>query len=315
MAKKAGWILFAFALITASVFLIWQSSNAQIKKPDFPETGHVIRGEFYEFFWTAKDPLLVYGYPITDMTTDTATGRRVQYFQRALFELHPEANSEFSVQLAPLGQYLYEPGEPISLPDKFTHCRTFAETGKRICFAFLDFFDANGGVEQFGYPISNFENKFGRIVQYFQRARFEWYPERPTGQRVKLADLGSEHFITVGEDPDKLRRNNILQVVLDLRVRAFPESPVTTLGGQQSIHVLVQDQNLLPVAGAEVELVVRFPSGDEETYTAPITDGDGVSIVTFDVSTRTPGRALVWVNVVFRDLDIHTTRSSFRIWY
>lgn len=308
-------MLFTFLLITASVFLIWQSSDAQIKKPDFPETGHVIRGEFYEFYWAAEDPLLVYGYPITDMTTDSSTGRRVQYFQKAMFELHPEARSEFIVRLAPLGQYLYEPGELISLPDKFTHCHTFKETGKRVCFAFLDFFDANGGVDQFGYPISNFENKYGRIVQYFQRARFEWYPERPTGQRVKLADLGSEHFITVGEDPDKLRRNNILQAVLDLKVRAFSGSPVTTMGGQQTIHVLVQDQNLLPVPGANVELVVRFPSGDEQTYAAQMTDGDGVSTVTFDVNTQTPGRALVWVNVEFRDLGVRSTRTSFRIWY
>lgn len=315
MAKKVGWILLASLIVFASGFLVWQNSHAQIRRSDFPETGHVIRGEFYNYYWSVEDPILVYGYPITDTTTDVATGRLVQYFQRAVFVAHPEMPPGLRVQLAPLGEFLYVPGESISLPDKFTHCRPFEETGKQVCYAFLDFFDANGGVEQFGNPISNFENKYGRIVQNFQRARFEWYPEYPSGQRVKLADLGSEHFITVGEDPDKLRRNNILQAILDLRVSAFPEAPVVTLEGEQTIHVLVQDQNRLPVPGARVDMILRLPSGFETSYTAPKTDANGMTAVTFDINTSTPGRALVWVTVEYQELEKHTTKTSFRVWY
>lgn len=314
MAKKVGWLLIIVVLVFVSGGLIWQISHAQKGRSEFPETGHVIRGEFYHFYWAAKDPVLVYGYPITDVTTDVTTGRLVQYFQRALFVLHPEASSEYHVQLAPLGEYLYEPGEPITIAGKLSNCRTFEETGKQVCYAFLEFYEKNGDVQQFGYPISNFEFQYGRIVQYFQRARFEWYPELPSGQRVKLADLGIEYFYTVGEDLIKRREGPIYQTVTDLHVRAYPDDPLISMEGKQTIYVLVRDQRRQPVPTAEVEVVVRFPSGVEKRFTAQSTNADGVSTVAFDVNTQTIGRALVWVYVSYGNLQ-QTTTTSFRVWY
>jgi hypothetical protein len=70
-----------------------------------------------------------------------------------------------------------------------------------VIYAFFSFFDNNGGAELFGYPISEYgpENGTGRIVQYFQRARLEWYPELAPEQRVQLADLGSIHSIPAAQ--------------------------------------------------------------------------------------------------------------------
>jgi Tol biopolymer transport system component len=68
--------------------------------------------------------------------------------------------------------------------------RTFPETGQTVRDAFLDFFDANGGVELFGYPRTGEFTEGGRYVQYFQRARFEYWPENPPGQQVQLGNLG-----------------------------------------------------------------------------------------------------------------------------
>ncbi len=34
-------------------------------------------------------------------------------------------------------------------------CRTFRETGKTVCGAFLAYWQKNGGLPIFGYPISN----------------------------------------------------------------------------------------------------------------------------------------------------------------
>ena len=315
MGKKLGWIILALTIIFASVFIFWRVSHAQIGRSEFPESGHSIRGEVYRFYWSNPDPIHVYGYPITELTTDVSSGRLVQYFQRAVFVLNPEAPRDQRIQLAPLGEYLYVPGDPISITGNLSNCKTFNETGFQVCYAFLDFFKANGGLEQFGYPISNFELQHGRVVQYFQRARFEWYPELPSGQRVKLADVGSEHFYTVGEDLDKIRRNETNQTVLKLRASAYPEDPVTKLNDKQTIHVLVQDQNRQPVPYAMVEVLVYLPSGRQFRNDNVETGENGFATVTFDIEEKNPGRALVWVIVNFEKLDEYLTSTSFRIWY
>lgn len=55
----------------------------------------------------AVDPLHAFGYPITPAYID-ARGMLVQWFERALFEYHPEAaGSEWEVQLALIGTELY----------------------------------------------------------------------------------------------------------------------------------------------------------------------------------------------------------------
>lgn len=70
--------------------------------------------------------------------------------------------------------------------------RTYPETGQTVRDAFLDFFDTNGGLDIFGYPRTGEFAMNGRWVQYFQRARFEYWPENPPGQQVQLGLLSVE---------------------------------------------------------------------------------------------------------------------------
>ncbi|HMQ32099.1 MAG TPA: c-type cytochrome [Chloroflexaceae bacterium] len=72
----------------------------------FPETGHSVGGEFRDF-WNRYGGLRVFGYPITEEFLDASytDGRiyRMQLFERARFELHPDAPAGQRVQLALLG--------------------------------------------------------------------------------------------------------------------------------------------------------------------------------------------------------------------
>jgi Tol biopolymer transport system component len=70
--------------------------------------------------------------------------------------------------------------------------RHFPETSQTTRGAFLDFFDAHGGLDIFGYPRTGEILEKGRTVQYFQRARFEWWPENPAGFQVQLGLLADE---------------------------------------------------------------------------------------------------------------------------
>ena len=124
----------------------------------------------------------------------------MQYFQRARFEYRADLPEGQRVQLTQLGRETYISTGPLNVNNTFA-CRTYAETGYAVCFAFLEFFDQYGGVAQFGYPISGFEYHENKIVQYFEKARLEWQPWKPEGQRVVVSDLGRMYFDKLGEDP------------------------------------------------------------------------------------------------------------------
>ncbi|MEX2426120.1 MAG: hypothetical protein WD401_05075, partial [Thermomicrobiaceae bacterium] len=56
------------------------------------------------------------------------------------------------------------------------YCEYFEQTGNYLCFGFKDYWHDYGGLEIFGYPITNEMQEDGTTVQYFERARFEWHP-------------------------------------------------------------------------------------------------------------------------------------------
>ena len=69
---------------------------SQADSRTFPETGHTVKGKFLQY-WDSHGGLAQQGYPITEemqevSDTDGET-YTVQYFERAVFELHPKSAS------------------------------------------------------------------------------------------------------------------------------------------------------------------------------------------------------------------------------
>lgn len=251
MNTRSRWIIFALIIILTSS-LGWTNAVAQQSRQRyFPETGHLVSGEFLDAYERVEDPQLLYGYPITEMFRDPTTGYYIQYFQKARFELHMDAPAELRVKLTPIGQFIYNAGATIPKLESSLGCQFFPETGYQVCYSFLEFFKKYGGVAQFGYPISNFEDRNGRIVQFFQIASLEWHPELPPGKQVVVSNLGAEYFDVRGENPGLLppiKLDNFApRTIIKLHAQAFPQNAVTALQGQQTIYVIVQDQNLFPI--------------------------------------------------------------------
>ncbi|CAA9579303.1 MAG: hypothetical protein AVDCRST_MAG18-2930 [uncultured Thermomicrobiales bacterium] len=70
----------------------------------FPQTRHAISGAFRQY-WEQNGGLDRFGYPITSVFE--SGGLRVQYFERARFEYHPEnADPDYQVQLGLLTAFL-----------------------------------------------------------------------------------------------------------------------------------------------------------------------------------------------------------------
>src|SRR6476659_8771030 len=80
-----------------------REARAQETSRFFAETGHTVRGRFLDY-WNTHGGLAQQGYPISDelsevSPTDGGT-YTVQYFERAVFEKHPEKAPPYDVLLS-----------------------------------------------------------------------------------------------------------------------------------------------------------------------------------------------------------------------
>lgn len=161
----------------------------------FYETGHALKGMF-RVFWEANRGVENFGYPITEEYADPTTGLTVQYFERARFELR-DRNGEPYVALGNLGlEILQGRTFPQAQPIYDTAQRRYIdEAGYIIQYGFKEIWEKRGGERIFGLPVSNEVEEWVpdgslRTVQYFERARFEYWPEFAPGRRVLLTHLG-----------------------------------------------------------------------------------------------------------------------------
>lgn len=315
----------AIAFLAAMLALVMspQALQAQAEAEKyFPETGHTVRGEFLDFY-NRQGGLRVLGYPITEQFV--WNGRTVQYFQRARLELYPERPAGERAQLGALGDELGKSSapQPARSPDTY-YQRYYPETGHTVAYAFLNFFDSNGGLATFGYPISEYgsENGSNRIVQYFQRAKMEWYPELAPAQRVQLADLGSIYFdqlVAQGKIDPALKRSvpppgQIGTVPLALKVSATPKYAIASRRNNQTLYVYVTDQKNMPLKGAQVTFTLRDAVG-ATTIDLPPTDDNGFTSYQFDVSRLKPAQN-VFVEVIASSSNITgTDQTSFFTWF
>jgi len=65
------------------------------------------------------------------------------------------------------------------------------ETGQSVDGYFLDVW-RSWGISSLGYPVTAEINENGHIVQYYQFARLEYWPEDPNGDVVKFGAIGRE---------------------------------------------------------------------------------------------------------------------------
>src|SRR5436305_12440670 len=75
-------------------------------------------------------------------------------------------------------------------------CRSFPETGHQVCGRLLEYWQQNGGLSVFGYPIGDQITQVieGRQlpVQLFERNRLELHTENVPSYDVLLGRLGAD---------------------------------------------------------------------------------------------------------------------------
>ena len=179
----------------------------------FPETQHTLRGTFKNF-WEQNGGLAVFGFPISEEFSETSAEGTftVQYFERNRFELHADKPAPYNVLLGRLSDvqlqrqgrnwFTFPKGQPTP------GCQFFAETQHSVCEPFLSYWKRNGlrdpnlssdgrSLALFGLPLSEpapEKNSSGQdvVTQWFERARFEFHPDKPQQYQVLLGLLGNE---------------------------------------------------------------------------------------------------------------------------
>ena len=199
---RAGVGLALCALLgSAGSATLGQSNSRQ-----FPQTGHSVNGQFLTY-WDGHGGLAQQGYPIAEEMTEKSDlngqSYTVQYFERAVFEKHPENKPPFDTLLSQLGTFRYQAKYPTGAPDQHastTSPRKFAETGHTLGGVFRTYWESHGGLTQQGFPISDeFTEKSdlngqNYTVQYFERAVFELHPENKPPFDVLLSQLGTFQY-------------------------------------------------------------------------------------------------------------------------
>ena len=304
-------ILFSMGTIPGSVYA--QGSDSVY----VPETGHWIRGEFLTLYNSVSDPLLYFGYPITDDFVDSVTNQNVQYFQKARFDIVKTDTGE-KAEMAPLGTLLHEDNTTLAnIADDGPTCRKFSN-GIPVCYAFLQYYDAYNGKTYFGQPVSKLEVIDGRYVQYFEYARMEWWPERETGDRVVLSDLGQIYFDKVVANPELLKANktaNSQGSVGQPLVRVFVHKALIGAGESETIDVIVQNQYFQPLQGAQVGITETLPDGSSQFYRLTETNEIGLSQLTLNApNLETKSVVKLKAEVTLNGLEA-AGNGWFRIWW
>ena len=174
----------------------------------FNEVPHTLQGEFRRY-WEHNGGLARFGLPITDELVEPGPGRipqTVQYFERNRFEWHPQNPSEHRVLLGLLGDKVLQ-AQGVdwrslpAAPGPQDGCSYYPETGHSLCWPFKQYWEDHGGLALYGYPLTEAFWEFdpeigaGRLVQYFERNRFEHHPEHSnTAYEVQLGLLGQQLY-------------------------------------------------------------------------------------------------------------------------
>jgi hypothetical protein len=154
-------------------------------------------------YWERNGGLPVFGYPISTQQVETNndgwTGP-TQWFERDRLEDH--SNQRLGVLAGRLGvRSLEQRGRSWDSYERVTRapvgCRYFPITGHSLCGDFLRYWERNGGLERFGYPITEpfYEplTAWSGTAQYFERRRMELHPEfTGTPYHVMLGLLGRD---------------------------------------------------------------------------------------------------------------------------
>jgi hypothetical protein len=202
---KLFWFLQKRLLVMVALLLpliggvVPSSASVQAGERCFAETGQCISGPI-RAYWERNGGLPIFGYPISPQRVELVEGLPfpIQWFERDRLEDHGAQGvlaGRLGARALELSYRPWEYFDKVAAGDVPAGCQFFAQTGHSLCQPYLGYWQANGGLERFGYPVTQpFYEDIGEdrfAAQYFERRRMEIHPELP-GSPILLGLLGSQ---------------------------------------------------------------------------------------------------------------------------
>jgi hypothetical protein len=315
--SRRFFIVFILAVL---VFSLTTSTSAQDVESEFiGDPGKWVSGAFLTYYHSAKNPEILFGNPLSVEFTDPISQQQVQYFEKARFDLI-ETSEGPRVSSAPLGELLYRETDfkETGIGNDPSVCHRF-KNGKESCYGFWQFYQAQDGAEFLGQPLSNTViNQEGFLVQYFEEGLLVWHPEKKSGERVTVADLGSQYFKKFVDNP-AYTRTDPQTLPLDFeripQVHVTVSSAVVSANSSQIVYVAVLDQYQQPIPGAMVGVKVKLPDTSETLYRLPETNQAGISTLNLTIGDLNPREIIEIEAQVTIAGEITRGNAWFRIWW
>jgi hypothetical protein len=322
-------------------------AQAQSDSHYFAETGHTVKGRFLQY-WDTHGGLQQQGYPISEELQEKSDldgkSYTVQYFERAEFEYHPENQPPNDVLLAQLGTFRLKEkyaGKTLAAGKDGGNGQYFAPTGHSVDGRFLQYWQANGGLVQQGYPISERLRETSELdgkeytVQYFERAVLELHSDNQPPNDVLLSQLGTFRYkekyetpATATPAPTTISSPTLSATATPAAAPATPTIPSDPsllpgvyIAQPQLKRGSYQTITITTKAGANVTVVCTYPSGDKTSNGCSklfkdgpkVPDDKGHVLVRWRVgSTTHPGKVIVNVTVEMNGAQ-GTAQTSFEI--
>ncbi len=245
----------------------------------FPQTKHALGGSFLKY-WTNTGGLTRFGFPVTEeVSIKDNTGKQVtvQFFERVRLEYHPEnAGTPYEVLLGQLGRELAgsRNDEPFRAVPESAKAELnddgalfFPETKHTASNSFRLYWQANGGLPIFGYPLSqefterNADDGNSYAVQYFERARFEWHPE-VKGGTVLIGLMGKASAQTINANQGPRTQGALTEWTPNLG-----EKWIEVDLGQQRLNAKIGNSTVFSTLVSTGIAKYPTPPGEYRTYT------------------------------------------------
>ncbi len=309
--------------LLSSVFYLTACNTGATQSPPSPDFG--IGNEFRDYN-NSKGGRAILGPAISPPLIDN--GIKVQYFRNVRLEYHPDSPPDHRVVTSPLG-LMFSDVEPCLKPEEvspnasYLGCHSVREE-------VLTFFNKYGGIQFFGYPLSELSIAEGhRLVQKFERAFIIWDKSKPIESRFSLANLGQRACEEkcpplLGSVPIQSTQTSAQSSVIKpanalaekIKIRSeleYPIFPVKT--HEQKLKIWVQDiETGAPLPSIDVVVVIQIP-GQALTYALPLTDALGYTSLSFTLApTIQAGQVIYYTIKVVSDEITVSSSGSFLAW-
>jgi lipoprotein-anchoring transpeptidase ErfK/SrfK len=291
---------FLLALIAPMAMISGQQAQAQEwsapRTVYFPETGHSLDQVFLDY-WREAGGASAFGYPITpEITQDDGT--IIQYLQYARFEYYPNGNvagnyfalgnigeelRPFSLQRSVAaftstgsdhGTAAANSAEvtrawlPVDAPETdSSHVRYVEETQHTVRYAFLDFWEATGGVDYLGNPLTEAYVIDGVTYQVFERGQVAW----KNGSEAWLMPVGELLADKYKLSTEPVAQGDLPTYSEDLFVpppTPTPDLPIAPANGERWIEINLSSQYLIAWQG-DVPVIETYISSGRSGFDTP----------------------------------------------